>query len=173
MKSTKTKYFLHLLCQTSTAGTHSHNTQKICVCVHILHFSLFTYGALMRCQVLQRWHWDNDGEILFCWNICNLLSKSSTAEVCVCVCVCVCEAAIRAFVCAIGGCNKANPLCVSERNIPEMHLLLGNSSSVCSCPLIISFFLPLNQLLINLTKTQSLIPAHVTVHEAYLPFMFM
>lgn len=58
------------------------------------------------------------------------------------VCVCVCGSDICFCVC-ICGCNKANPLCVWEKHPEdEMHLLLGNSSSVCSCPLIIvSFFL--------------------------------
>lgn len=79
----------------------------------------------------------------------------SVSDSCFWVCVCFC------------GCNKANPLRAPERNNGEMHLLQGNSSSMCSRPLIFIFFL-LNRLLINLTKTHHSFPASVLSHKWHI-----
>ena len=121
---------------------------------------------------LRRWHRKTG-------NICNLLSTCPQQQkyacvciyvsICVCVCVCVRGSDLCFCVCICGR-NKANPpcVCVSESKYPkdEMHLLPGNSSSVCVCvcvcvcmcwcPLIISLFFLSNLPLVDLMKARSL-----------------
>lgn len=113
----------------------------------VLHF--FSLPAMPQCCVK---YYSSDTEVMktkYCF-----AAKTSvifdqhglnSSSVCCCVCVSVIHASESVCFC---GCNKANPLRAPERNNGEMHLLQGNSSSMCSRPLIFIFFLWIGSLLI-------------------------